>query len=446
MAIIVLIQKDLRLHDHPALYYGAQESKPIIPIYVQPREIGSASLWWQYHSIQALNKSFASHGIRLLFCGDNLEKFLDQIRENTPVDAIYGSINSNELSPKYQSLYRVFDSNLLSQPQNLGRPFKIYSPFWRHLQANVPIPLPLGIPDFKDCHPHQLPRHIGAIPLDLPFKGPVWWKDMEDFWSIGEAAALKKWKSFCEDAIRDYGTNKEIPGVDGTSRLSPHLHFGEISVRQMWRDLHDIEDSEGKTKFMAQLGWREFSHNLLHHHPDLRRKPLQEKFEHYPWVYDQNLFNKWTRGKTGIPLVDAGMRQLWQTGWMHNRVRMITASFLSKNLRLPWQWGEQWFFDTLVDGDAALNATNWQWVAGCGTDHAPYFRIFNPVLQAEKFDPKGSYIRKFVPELSHEKNFQGSFDAVGEGLFSSAYGEPIVDLGASRAAALEAFSSISKKV
>lgn len=242
-----------------------------------------------------------------------------------------------------------------------------------------------------------------------------------------------------EDNIHDYERMRNVPSVHGTSRLSPHLRFGEISVRHMWWSAQDLNPHPSRIQYLAELGWREYAYHLLHHYPHLRTEPMQTKFKQFPWVYNEGDLKRWQMGQTGIPLIDAGMRELLQCGWMHNRVRMITASFLCKNLRLPWQWGEQWFFDCLVDGDEALNGMNWQWVAGCGTDAAPYFRVFNPTLQGEKFDPKGLYVKKWVPELKEigDKSIHDPLK-MGASLFQT-YPTPMVDLKESRAKALAAY-------
>jgi deoxyribodipyrimidine photo-lyase len=266
-------------------------------------------------------------------------------------------------------------------------------------------------------------------------------------WQVGEKAAAARLARFVSERLAAYPARRDMPGADGTSRLSPHLHFGEISPNAAWH----AATGPGADKFRAELGWREFSWNLLVHNPDLAERPLRPEFARFPWREDEAAFTAWTRGQTGIPLVDAGMRELWQTGWMHNRVRMVTASFLVKNLLIDWRAGERWFRDCLVDADHANNAASWQWVAGCGADAAPYFRIFNPVLQGEKFDPRGVYVRRFVPELSRlpDRWLHRPWDAPRETLAAAGlrlgrdYPAPIVDLATSRQRALGAYRTIT---
>jgi deoxyribodipyrimidine photo-lyase len=275
----------------------------------------------------------------------------------------------------------------------------------------------------------------------LPIK-PDWAKNFD--WHPGEAAARRALTAFLKD-IADYARARDVPGQDGTSRLSPHLNWGEISPRQIWHAVqsHAHAHGGGAQTFLKELGWREFCAQLLFHNPGLPEKPLDRRFEKFPWRRSEKDFRAWTRGETGIPIVDAGMRQLWQTGWMHNRVRMIAASLLIKHLGVHWKHGEKWFWDTLVDAGLASNAANWQWVAGSGADAAPFFRIFNPVLQGEKFDPRGDYVRRFVPELKTvpDKYVHHPWDAPNP---PKDYPPPIVDLAEGRMRALKAFKAISK--
>ena len=273
---------------------------------------------------------------------------------------------------------------------------------------------------------------------------------MDNFWSVGEKAALAQWKKFKQTLLDHYHIDRDLPREYRTSLLSPHIHFGEISVRQLWQELQELSflsPNEGIKKFSEELGWREFSYNLLHHNPNLQTNSLNSKFIYFPWKKENTVLNAWKKGLTGYPIIDAAMRQLWQIGWMNNRLRMLVASFLTKNLLIPWQLGEQWFFDTLVDADNAINATNWQWVAGCGTDSAPYFRIFNPVLQGKKYDSEGKFIKQWVTELKdyptaivHEPWLNENKSMI-QTLVN--YPKPIIDLKQSRKMALDAFHSLS---
>jgi deoxyribodipyrimidine photo-lyase len=329
-----------------------------------------------------------------------------------------------------------------------GGPYGVYTPF-----ANAC--LALGGPK----QPAEAPETIRAASLPdsdaletwglLPAK-PDWAAGLRETWTPGEHGAMQRAEDFLQHSLARYDTLRDRPGEDGTSMLSPHLHFGEISAAQLWHLAHRHPNGKGRETFIRELLWREFCANLLWHHPALPDSPLKPEFTAMPWRNDKPALKAWQKGQTGVPIVDAGMRQLWQIGWMHNRVRMIVASFLIKHLMIPWQDGEAWFWDTLVDADLASNAGNWQWVAGCGADAAPYFRIFNPVLQGRKFDPDGDYVRRFVPELAalDARHIHAPGEAPAEALsragiaLGETYPYPIVDLAEGRARALDAYNRI----
>jgi len=347
-----------------------------------------------------------------------------------------------------------YNGALLREPWTVetktGGPYKVFTPYWRaagDAKADFnPLEAPSAINALKDA-----PRGDALTDWKLTPSTPDWASGFEDRWTPGEAGAREALTIFLRSRIDGYGEKRDIPGVTGTSRLSPHLHFGEISPRRIWMNLKASKaPDEDAVKFRAELGWREFAHHLLHHFPDFPEANFQEKFDGFPWRDDKAAFNAWTRGRTGVPIVDAGMRELWATGWMHNRVRMITASFLVKNLLISWREGEAWFWDTLVDADLANNSAGWQWVAGSGADAAPYFRIFNPVSQGERFDPKGAYVRQWCPELEKLPNSlihkpwtasRSELQDAGVRL-GDTYPEPIVDLAETRKRALAAFETI----
>jgi deoxyribodipyrimidine photo-lyase len=315
-----------------------------------------------------------------------------------------------------------------------GRPYQVYTAFLRNLLHVTDPATPLS-PPRKLRAPQPWPQSASLNSLQLLPK-VRWDQGLEANWTPGEAAALAHLKRFCDRELADYRQARDLPARMGTSRLSPHLHFGEIGPRQIW---HALGPGRRGSVFLKELVWREFAHHLLHHFPHTVDEPLRPEFRQFPWRRNSRLTAAWRKGATGIPLVDAGMRELWATGWMHNRVRMVTASFLVKNLLVPWQEGSRWFWDTLVDADLANNTLNWQWVAGCGADAAPYFRIFNPVTQARRFDPEGGYIHRWVPELAPS----AATSRAQPGLFDS-YPSPIVDLQASRAAALDAYQQMRR--
>ena len=326
-----------------------------------------------------------------------------------------------------------------------GTPFAVYTPFARRCLEHGPPQPPSPAPQQIACPP--LPASDRLEDWDLLPRQPDWAGGLRDAWTPGEGGAQACLQRFVRTALPDYAERRDFPGEAGTSMLSPHLRFGEISPAQVW---HALPDGDGKPAFLRELLWREFSHHLLSHHPELPERPLRPDFARMPWRDDPPALHAWQRGQTGIPIVDAGMRQLWQAGWMHNRVRMIVGSFLVKHLLLPWQAGEAWFWDTLVDADLANNAANWQWVAGCGTDAAPYFRIFNPVLQGRKFDPDGAYVRRFVPELGalDAPAIHAPWEAPDSVLARAGirlgrdYPAPLIDLPAGRQRALDALASV----
>ncbi len=353
-----------------------------------------------------------------------------------------------------------FPGSLLAEPEHLrtgsGGPFKVFTPFWRALGRQFEG-LPVGAPDALPRPPRLVSDSLDS--WGLRPRSPDWAAGFEDIWEPGEVGAQGRLTEFLSEAAAEYDGARDRPDQEGTSRLSPHLRFGELSPRFVWHAARAAAAEQagsgaGIDSFLRELGWREFCYHLLYHWPELTTKPLRAQFAEFPWREDPTALRAWQRGQTGVPLVDAGMRQLWQTGWMHNRVRMVVASFLVKHLLLPWQAGEAWFWDTLVDADLANNVGGWQWVAGCGADAAPYFRVFNPVRQGEKFDPEGAYVKHWVPELAalppkyvHQpwalppqlagaSGFQPGRD----------YPAPLVDLGDSRRRALAAYQGMRDAV
>jgi deoxyribodipyrimidine photo-lyase len=327
------------------------------------------------------------------------------------------------------------NSALLVEPWEIstqsGGPFRVYTPYWRQLMATLQPALPLPAPT-AIAAPARWPRSDALADLGL-LPHTDWYRGIEAAWQPGEAGAAARLAEFCEQGLEGYRDRRERPAGAATSRLSPHLHHGELSPRQLWHAIGAAEARRGLPaaewrhgKYLAELIWREFAHHLLYHFPQTVTEPLQSAFAAFPWREDANLLRAWQQGRTGIPLVDAGMRELWNTGWMHNRVRMVAASFLVKNLRIAWQHGAHWFWDTLVDADLASNTLGWQWVAGCGADAAPYFRVFNPLTQAAKFDPDGQYVRRWLDDAALAR-------------------APVVDLAASRADALAAWRAMRSR-
>lgn len=435
---------DLRLADNPALHAAAARGGPVVPVFVwAPAEDGrwapgGASRWWLRRSLAALAADLERLESRLIVRQGAAAETLAAVAAGCGANAIFWN---RRYEPSAAAVERnvpgqACPGNVLFEPGSIlnssGKPFQVFTAFWKACLAAPPPARPLPAPS-RLAAPDRWPDSLPPAALDLD---PTvdWAAGLRESWTPGESGAQRLWTQFRNSHLSDYAAERDRPDHPGTSRLSPHLHFGEISARQIW---HGAPPGE----FLRQVGWREFSCHLLHHFPATAEQPLRPEFARFPWRLDGPALRAWTRGRTGYPLVDAGMRELWRTGWMHNRVRMLAASFLVKDLLLPWQEGAAWFWDTLVDADLANNTMGWQWTAGCGADAAPYFRIFNPVTQGMKFDPDGRYVRRWIPELAA---LEGSaVHAPWEsGMRPAGYPPPVVDLAASRAQALAAYARL----
>ncbi len=467
--VILWFRNDLRLSDHAALNAAVTTGQPVLPVYVMDDAAagrwapGGASRWWLHHSLACLARDLQARGASLVLRRGAARRAIPQLVEEAGATAVFtgGSYEpwarevdaalAATLSRQDVKFHRMRTVTLFhpdAVKTKSGTPFSVYSPFARHcMELGAPEAL-YPAPDRIACPPPPASEPLDSWRL-LPTR-PDWAGGLRATWTPGEAGAQTRLRRFTQDALQDYAAQRDVPGVDGTSMLSPHLHFGEISPVQVWHAVQAMPASGSRTSFLREVLWREFSYHLLWHHPDLPDQPLNRAFAAMPWRSDPAGLRAWQRGQTGIPIVDAGMRQLWQTGWMHNRVRMVVASFLVKHLLLPWHDGEAWFWDTLVDADLANNAASWQWVAGCGADAAPYFRIFNPVLQGRKFDPDGAYVRHFVPELARleDRAIHAPWEASEAALARAGvrlgrdYPAPLVDLGAGRKRALEALATV----
>ena len=477
MTTIVWFRQDLRLADNPALT-AALDGAPVIPVFIlAPREEGAwapggASRWWLHHSLAALGDALAACGSRLcLRAGeDSLAVLLDLAKESGATRIVWnrryepaGIARDQRLKTSLREAglaTESFNGRLLREPWTIktktGGPFQVFTPFWRHCMAQEDPAEPLAAPT-AIAAPARWPESATLDSLGL-LPTIDWAAGMRAAWTAGSTAAHASLQRFLTECFDEYQTLRDRPGVSGTSRLSPHLHFGELGPREVWHAVRRFSLARGKdstwrqSQFLAELGWREFAYHLLYHYPDTPQQPLRSKYAEFPWQPNDAARRAWTRGVTGYPIVDAGMRQLWHTGWMHNRVRMITASFLIKDLLVNWTAGEAWFWDTLVDADLASNTLGWQWVAGCGADAAPFFRIFNPTSQGIKFDPDGDYVRRWLPELARLPNEwlhdpaaapAAVLEAAGVRLGQN-YPRPIVDHGLARKAALEALAAIKK--
>lgn len=469
MKTIVWLREDLRLRDNPALHFAAQAGE-VVPVFFYPPGLGAASYWWLYHSLSKFKEALSEFSVPLILkTGDPakiLPKLASQIDANTVVwNRVYspeGMVLGAQVKQKLESKSigsKSFNAQLLIEPGQIfnkqGTPFKVFTPFWRHcLSLLDPCPV-LDVPNFSACSSEIESESLDEWDL-LPMD-PDWSIGIAERWNPGEDGAQENWERFLSNRVNRYKNGRDIPSEENTSMLSPYLAFGEISPRQIWFDTHEAiatgsANAENGNKFLSEIGWREFSRYLLVHYPHLISEPFNSRFEQFPWQSNAGHLKAWQTGQTGYPIVDAGMRELWHTGYMHNRVRMIVASFLTKHLLTHWQAGMDWFWDTLVDADIGNNTASWQWAAGCGADAAPYFRIFNPILQGDKFDPDGEYIKKWVPELKDiPKRFINkpwTADPMTLQLANVCLGEdyplPIVDHKEAREAALASYKAIKK--
>lgn len=462
---LLWFRQDLRLHDNPALRHALADGYGVIPVYILDDEnakgwaMGGASRWWLHQSLSALNTDL---GGRLVFRVGKADEILPRLVQETGAQAVFWNRcyepwriardKTIKAALKDEGLsVETFNAAQLWEPWTVlkddGTPYKVFTPYYRKGCLKTEPPAPAPRPDTISYADHGADcRHLDDLKLMPRIK---WYKEMAAFWQPGEAGAQDRLSAFIEEGLRGYKDGRDRPDQAHVSRLSPHLHFGEISPRAVWHTVREAAAVEAIPErdidcFCSELGWREFSTYLLYHMPKITWDNLQPKFDVFPWDESESEeLARWQRGLTGIPIVDAGMRQLWQTGWMHNRVRMVVASLLVKNLLIHWRKGEEWFWDTLVDADLGSNAASWQWVAGSGADATPYFRIFNPVTQGEKFDPHGDYVRAFVPELRDvpDKYIHKPWEAPQP---PADYPSLIVDLKGSRARALKALESTKR--
>jgi deoxyribodipyrimidine photo-lyase len=465
---IVWLREDFRILKNDALIYASKNHEQVCAIYIYKRKEfnkRSAQSWWLFHSIKNFKNKLDLFNISLevmevetykeafetITKKKNFTIYWNKVYE--PKFLLFDQKISNSLKLKNIN-FKIFKGNLLNESDEIKKndntPFKVFTPFWKTAEK------------FYLDKGFQKTERIKAKNKKIKFLNKVtnlenilpkkkWSKKFENFWKPSEDEAIKNIKQFIKHDLSDYGENRDIPGINGTSKISPYLAFGQIHVETIWEECQAIQNkSRGYRKYINELGWREFSHSLINYFPEMLRGNLRKEFDNFPWEENAKYLSVWQKGITGYPIVDAGMRELHETGWMHNRVRMITASFLVKHLRIHWQEGEKYFRDCLLDFNEANNVAGWQWVAGCGADAAPYFRIFNPILQGERFDPNGEYVKKWVPELLNvpkkfiHKPWELDNDIKNFELGKS-YPNPIVNHEAARNAALEAFQKIKKK-
>jgi len=472
---IVWFRKDLRVSDNPALHAAVVRGEPILCLFILDLQtegalpVGGAAAWWLHHSLSRLSDAIAKLGGQFVLRSGNPQDILPSVAEEISAGAVLWNrcyepqaiARDKELkSALTESGIEAtsFNGSLLREPWEVrtkaGGPYGVFTPFWKAECA-------LGDPDSPLPAPTSLKNSVHTVEGDaleawnlLPTQ-PDWAFEFKESWEPGEAGARTRLTDFLDAIVQSYSETRNIPAVHGTSRLSPHLAFGELSPREIWHlSLDEARRSPAKEKgiwsFLREIGWRDFNHNLLFNNPDIPVTNYNAKFNAFPWQENTQAFTAWCRGNTGYPMVDAGMRELWRTGFMHNRVRMVVASFLVKHLLIDWRAGEAWFRDTLLDADLANNTTNWQWVAGCGADAAPYFRIFNPIGQGGKFDPEGEYVRHWVPEIASLPNkylmkpWEAPDDLLRQAgiVLGETYPHPLVDHATARIRALAAYEEV----
>lgn len=467
---LLVFNNDFRVDDQPLLNFAADNEMASLGVVFLGQEKnlrwhrGAASNWWLHHSLEKFRAQLAELGVPLILSEATASAALKDLIEKYGITDLLTSRNydqdsvkrerwMDQLATKLGIEFHSFNSRLLWEPWEIksqeSKPYQVFTAFWKQ-----------GLRLDEVSRPRSAPKKIRGLAakkselgdldsLNLHPKEIRWDKEFPDYWNPGASSAQKAMKAFLKN-VAEYEEARNIPSRPGTSRMSPHLHFGEISPRRLWHEIKTLKEGPGRECYLRELGWREFSHHLIFHFPDTDQKPLRRSFDRFNWVRDPKALKRWQQGMTGYPIIDAGMRELWRTGWMHNRVRMIVGSFLVKDLRISWLEGAHWFWDTLVDADLAANSMGWQWIGGCGADAAPYFRVFNPMTQSEKFDAKGEYIRKWVPELAglsndaiHAPWEQPEIVLRAAGvILGKDYPEPMVDHKVAREAALAAFKNL----
>ncbi len=474
---VVWLRQDLRLLDNPALYHACTLNQPTLIIYILDETLyplGGAQRWWLHYSLEALQKNLSKQKSALILKKGDPEKILLHLIKTENISHVFWNhcyepltmardFKLKQLLKQMGVTIESFNGSLLNEPENIKNQensfFKVFTYYWKYCCLHQKIKPLMPKPKFINLV-HHSKNTLDSDDLStwnlLP-QNPDWSTGLKKHWKPGEIGAKKQLKNFIQSNLMDYAHGRDFPEQLKTSLLSPHLHFGEISPWQIYYTIKQIEiqnpaTSKSIERYLIELGWREFSYYLLYHYPQLPEKNFKTQFDKFQWINNKRLLKAWQKGKTGYPIVDAGMRQLWHTGYMHNRVRMIAASFLTKHLLIDWRVGAAWFWDTLVDADLANNSASWQWVAGSGADAAPYFRIFNPVLQGEKFDASGGYVRTWIPELKKlpnkyiHKPWEASKSILNTAniILGIDYPLPIVEHSKARQDALERYQTILK--
>ena len=455
---IIWLRNDIRLSDNEAINYAYKNNSELLFLYIWDKStsIGSASKWFLHNSLQAFQQSIKQkYNADLIIKRGASREILAEIAKKYSINSVVWNriwepkemkkeaeikefFSTNNIEAK------SFNSSLLFQPSKIknlsGDYFKVFTPFWKKCLSEIAnIAPPCEMPKSLNLIKIQQGETLTLEQLNLLPNNPNWAKNWDNLYKISEEDAGNIAHDFMKNKMADYKDARNFPAGHNTSVLSPYLHFGLISPRQLYFQSLQFEQNKGSAHFLSEIGWREFSYYLLYHFPDLPSRNFRPEFDNFPWQNNEVYLEKWQRAETGFPLIDASMRQLWQTGWMHNRTRMVVASFLTKNLLIDWRIGQEWFWDCLVDADLAANSASWQWVAGSGADAAPYFRIFNPILQSKKFDPKGEYIRKWMPEIRHLPDSE-----IHNPVNRRGYAEPVIELDVSRNKALEIYQTMKQ--
>ena len=468
---IFWIREDFRIDNNPALSFATNNHENVIALYIynnnefdNKRE---AQKWWLFKSLESIKTELSKFKINLeILKGDELDIF-SKLKKKDNVCIYWNKIYEPDVISKGKKIrdlfikneieYKYFKGNILNEFQevtkNDGTPFKVFTPFWRTAEQ-----IYLNQPPSKNYTVKKKTKAINFFKNSIDLKNILpnkkWYEKFDKYWKVSENDSQKILKDLLENKIKDYGTNRDIPSINGTSRLSPYLKFGQIHVNTIWKKCSELKSKGiGYRKYINELGWREFSHSLINYFPEFLKGNFRKEFDKFPWAKNEKFLKAWKKGMTGYPIVDAGMRELYETGWMHNRIRMVVGSFLVKHLRINWIEGEKHFRNCLLDFNKANNVAQWQWVAGCGADAAPYFRIFNPILQGEKFDKEGIYVKKWVPELNkvpakfiHKPwEMEVKYQEAIKTIIGKDYPQPIVIHEKARAAALDAFQSLKKK-
>ncbi len=469
--ILLWFRQDLRIRDNAALAAAMETGRPVLPVFILDMEgegewsPGGASRVFLHHALDSLSGDLSEHGLTLVLRKGSSPEVLGDLLEATGAGGVYWNRRYEPEAVRRDSEIKKqlreggyeaesFNSSLLFEPWEIatgeGKPYQVFTPFWKNA-SGTSVPKPVEVDLRKLSRLESTPDSLRLDELHLLPDHP-WGRKVAGYWEPSERAAMNRLSRFLREDVEHYGTNRNVPGAEGTSRLSPYLHWGLIGPRQVWACVE--EENQAGTKggriFLSEIGWREFAYHVLFHFPGTPTHPLREKYEEFPWEHDAEVIRRWKKGRTGFPIVDAGMRQLYEEGWMHNRARMIVGSLLVKHLLHSWEEGARWFWDCLVDADLASNTLGWQWSGGCGADAAPYFRVFNPMTQGEKFDPEGDYVRRYVPELRHlpakfihqpweadEKVLDEAGVKLGEN-----YPRPIIDHKEGRERALAAFEKV----